>query len=1365
MAILLKSPGNTGPVNAGEQRLLDFLFKNLPDEYYLIPNLDLPNRNPRNGATESLELDCVVVAPHAIYHLENKDWSGRIAGNDTGGWYINGAWRKNPYPGAVLKSKILASKLKEVDAGWGKAWCTAAIVISSSVVLDLDGDSEVHQLNSALINYLTDPARAKSYTGKITNIQADIAQWLSGLSGAPKVQPKIFEDQYEIKEILEQTEAYTEFLAQPRGGHSQARKRIREFAMDIAGISPEEKKHRLDRIKNQYNAVQQIGFSPYILQCQLITDIERGYLYEISEYMEESSLLSQLGRKTFTLREKVDIIRNVAKALEAAHLASVFHRDVSPENIYLISGGFAMLGNFARSFYLGTEKREYTAMPSLRDEDLTPYMPWELKDGDAGAYTDVYALGVTAYTILMGKTPIKDCYDLDHKGGKLPDNLLPSNVDKSLPDWMDELMLKTIRTESEDRFASTTELLDLISKHESSAVSSIEPTSTTTDPSGEIHVGMREGAYVFMEKIGDGGYSEVWRVRHSLQSEEYAMKVYQPSVNVDSVITEFNALRSIEHQNIVKVVWNDRMTGNGRCYTLMELLKGETLSDYAYKDKNLSLPLVFQAAQELLGALAYLHERVQPTLHRDIKPKNIMWDQSKRFVLIDFNVAAIDAGDKKDVGTSPYQAPDRFAADHKVTWDESCDTFALGITLYELICKKHPYKKRQPMEQRDPDDPLISRPEISQDFANWLLQSVQPRRDDRFITASAMLESLNKIGINGLLERTKISNKALSGGTEAFVIQLNRLYSQSNRSNAGTRGLDKFAISTYIDTRLDTKLKDAILQGRYRLVIITGNAGDGKTAFIQKVEKDAQKLFSESFNQLPTKNGATFTINGVPFQSNWDGSQNEKEKSNHTVLDEFFSPFANVENFSTVPAGRLIAINEGRLTEYLEDPANRLRFNLLNRSVDEFFNSDYTSGLPDGLLLVNLNVRSVVGDELGGESIFRKQLKKFLEPENWSSCASCSHRERCFIRFNVESLSNPALGESVIGRMESLLHTVHLRRERHITMRDLRSMLAFWLTRDHTCQEAMALSDQQNPLGVVEKMYFNLPEIHAKDSGNDDLLVSLIRQTDTSLNTMPAEDRALFFRELQLTNFLPVTSDRKLDILALFNRLKRDTSREDDLEPLRRLQRMLSRFHYFEGLSERSVKRNPYRAVDKFQSFFHQPINQDPETQGQTQIEIRQKLKLQIARAIGLLEGCHHSLAIAKNIVLAAGQRDPFCASYRLFPLTDFELEEDKRPDLMREYMEYLPDKLIFRHQDDPKIALTISLDIYEMLWHIEKGYLPSLEELKGRFIELSVFKNKLANRTYREVLVTEDNSTFYRIYADSNNHILIEPINESSWQ
>jgi eukaryotic-like serine/threonine-protein kinase len=70
---------------------------------------------------------------------------------------------------------------------------------------------------------------------------------------------------------------------------------------------------------------------------------------------------------------------------------------------------------------------------------------------------------------------------------------------------------------------------------------------------------------------------------------------------------------------------------------------------------------------------------------------------------------------------------------------------------------------------------------------------------------------------------------------------------------------------------------------------------------------------------------------------------------------------------------------------------------------------------------------------------------------------------------------------------------------------------------------------------------------------------------------------------------------------------------------------------------------------------------------------------------------------------------------------------------------------------------LEISLDLFEMLFFIGKGYTPSLNDLKGKFIELQIFKNMLANLPYREVLVTEDNKQFYSVRATEENNIVIE--------
>jgi len=117
---------------------------------------------------------------------------------------------------------------------------------------------------------------------------------------------------------------------------------------------------------------------------------------------------------------------------------------------------------------------------------------------------------------------------------------------------------------------------------------------------------------------------------------------------------------------------------------------------------------------------------------------------------------------------------------------------------------------------------------------------------------------------------------------------------------------------TITKTKLDKELLSAIKEGKYRLVFITGNAGDGKTAFIRQIEGIA-----ENVEKLSNRNGALFTINGIPFQSNYDGSQDEEEKANDRVLGEFFKPFEGLKNYAEASEGRIIAINEGRLVDFL----------------------------------------------------------------------------------------------------------------------------------------------------------------------------------------------------------------------------------------------------------------------------------------------------------------------------------------------------------------------------------------------------------------------------------------------------------------
>ena len=74
----------------------------------------------------------------------------------------------------------------------------------------------------------------------------------------------------------------------------------------------------------------------------------------------------------------------------------------------------------------------------------------------------------------------------------------------------------------------------------------------------------------------------------------------------------------------------------------------------------------------------------------DFTAENIIFEKSGKFVLIDFNIATNNVNDLDKVGTWPYLAPDLMNG-QTMQWEDSADTFALGVTLYELLTHSYPW--------------------------------------------------------------------------------------------------------------------------------------------------------------------------------------------------------------------------------------------------------------------------------------------------------------------------------------------------------------------------------------------------------------------------------------------------------------------------------------------------------------------------------------------------------------------------------------------------------------------------------------------------------------------------------------------------
>ena len=1379
MAKLTTPPYFDSVVNEGEKRLLTYLEGNLPDSYYLVPNVEIASTNPRNNRTQYWEYDLIVVAPHAIYNIENKDWKGRIEGDDNY-WYVNDKQRNNPLKTGRQKTAILASKLKQNETSWGKAWVQNMVTLSFrntyAPSLWQEAGKLTFQLNEQLIKYLTDPELVGKHDNAISDIQSDIVEFIIGNQSKKAPNEKREVEGFEILEVLDQEDNFAEYLVKPKGVASAIQKRVKEYALQVSGLSSEDLKIRENQINNQYKALNKIKAKPFILNVEFRVDEENHMFYEISDYLDNNSLNAEMRSKTFTFQEKISIIRNIMAALKEAHKENVFHRDVNPDNIFM-TGGYAYLGNFGKSYFVDDSRQGYTVMPTISESNATAYHPLELTVDDPKRCSDIYSLGVLIYWLFTGKEPIKTPYELNSLSGKLPQDRMPTKINPALPKWLDDLCNKTILVDESLRLDSIDDLEEFLNSALKESESSPAPAKPTTIKKQPIETyDLKEGdsferVYLIQKVLGKGGYSKVFKVLQQLQGEAFTLKLFHESVNAQSVIDEYKALKELDHPNIVKFVGNGKSI-DGQFYTVMEYLQGENLSMYTRTDARLPVYRVYQVAKEILEALVAMQKLDKPILHRDIKPQNIVWDNEQRFVLIDFNVASFADDNKDFVGTNPYLAPDLIIDGTKIDWDTSADTFALGITLYELLCKQYPWSPgKMPIMSKAPVNPKEVEDRLSDGFASFILKAISTRKGERFASAQEMLDELLKIGEDGILESVvenvvEAEEKIVQ---EDFIQYINSLYSQSKHGNSGTRAsfdTNQFDELTYTPTKLDNQLIPAVLDGKFKLLIITGNAGDGKTAFIRKIEEDKKIT---DLSRFDNKNGASFKINGISFESNYDGSQDEDEKVNNEVLDSFFQPFEELTNYNNSKEGRIIAINEGRLVEFLKTTAKHKE---LHDNIENYFYNEGHYELPEGIMIINLNLRSVVAKEEAKPSLFRSQIKALTQKKLWSKCESCSLANNCFIKYNVDSFNDSATGEEVITRMEWLLRTASLKRELHITMRDLRSFIAFALTRDFNCQEVEQLYQQYQtePEKYWQHYYFNITNPANEDSGNQDRLIKLLRETDIGEVSIPDLDRDLFFGQHKEKSYLEF-AEREFNLLGAFNAIERikPTYEQDgsEVERIKSIQKNFIRHQYFEGRaklldfpngssgnSEGKDKlklpsyllRLPYHSVFKFVN-----VLADGEDGNQT--------KASISRAISLNEGCDNP-GIDKNyLVLSSSEiKDPFSKSFRLFGLDDFELFVNRTDHLVK-YLEYEPDSLTFRHTKEKHIKLTISLDLYEMLYFIQQGFNPSLNDLRGKFIELIIFKNLLENLSYNEVVVTNDNMEFFQISKDSQSRLSIQPM------
>jgi hypothetical protein len=257
---------------------------------------------------------------------------------------------------------------------------------------------------------------------------------------------------------------------------------------------------------------------------------------------------------------------------------------------------------------------------------------------------------------------------------------------------------------------------------------------------------------------------------------------------------------------------------------------------------------------------------------------------------------------------------------------------------------------------------------------------------------------------------------------------------------------------------------------------------------------------------------------------------------------------------------------------------------------------------------------------------------------------------------------------------------------------------------------------------------------------------------DPSQTSNPATDRSLHFSQLSKLQFLAFET-RKSITTELFTSWRMpagwEAAQESSISAsLIKRHQMLRRLAYFEQRGEDCKLMLPYQTFFEFKRF--------TEPNAQDQFEW---LRDMLVEGISLAEGARNPELLKDYICLRAGQQNKGALkSFRLFPRQDFKLKVPIARS--HHHLEYTPDRIIFYHSpQDAKMRLrsaraaelVLSLDLYELLYQIRNGFVPSPNDVEGFFLNLVIFKNALSHLPFNRVLLTQDDQKFYEVIKNED--------------
>jgi serine/threonine protein kinase len=267
--------------------------------------------------------------------------------------------------------------------------------------------------------------------------------------------------------------------------------------------------------------------------------------------------------------------------------------------------------------------------------------------------------------------------------------------------------------------------------------------------SSQLASGAALDQYTLQSLLGRGINTEIYRAAGPDPKVAVAVKVFHSPTTISTgqkarFRTEAEAVLALKHPNIIRLYGFG--SGDRLYYLAMELVEGTSLRDMiSAHPTGLGRDNTMLIFIQIASAIACAHD--QNVLHGNIKPNNVLVDNSQRPVLTDFSLPCLAESIQGVAASSTpaYMAPEQ--ATESATTPQS-DIYALGILLYEMVTGDVPFKGETPDQviskhmHVPPRPPSQLNVALDPRFEHVILKALNKKPADRYASVRDMINDL-----------------------------------------------------------------------------------------------------------------------------------------------------------------------------------------------------------------------------------------------------------------------------------------------------------------------------------------------------------------------------------------------------------------------------------------------------------------------------------------------------------------------------------------------------------------------------------------------------------------------------------------------